>query len=251
MPDHSDTPDTQSEAESKPVVQDTKPVQEERRSGTTLPLVLSAIAVVLAALALIAGQIDRRAEHIDPMQAVNSKLGQIEARIGDVEAQIRTDKMDVVEIQLKKMLLDLKQLSAIADEATRTKLERAYQSLKPLSSPATRVQAEVDADSTIAGENQAVESNPEASEVTDSELPVTVAPAGDDLSTGNAPDEAMPENASTPAEVSPDTNITAPTVNSESSEPQAESFTHPSSLLPAKPETAPEVPAENGAVHTF
>jgi len=253
MPDHSDTPDTRSEAESKPAAQDEKPVQEERRSGNTLPLVLSAFAVVLAALALIAGQIDRRAEHIDPMQAVNSKLGQIEARIGDVEARIRNDKMDVVEIQLKKMLLDLKQLSAIADEATRNKLERAYQALKPLSSPATRVQAEVDASSTIAEENQVVESSPEASEVRNSELPVTAEAEDNDLSTGNAPDEAMPGNASTPAEVSPDTNITSSTTDAESSEPQAESFTHPSSLLPTSPETMPDAKPQpdDGAVHTF
>ncbi|MDQ6972250.1 MAG: hypothetical protein Q9M30_06340 [Mariprofundaceae bacterium] len=251
MPDQIDTPDTHSEAESKPAAQERKPVQEERRSGNTLPLVLSAIAVVLAALALIAGQIDRRAEHINPMQAVNSKLGQIEARIGDVETQIRNDKMDVVEIQLKKMLLELKQLSAIADETTRTKLERAYQALKPLSSPATQVQAEVDAGSTTAGENQTVESSPEASEVTDSNLTDTAEPADEASPAGNAADETMPENASIPPAESPDTSITIPTGDAESSEPQAESFTHPSTLLPASPETAPDAQSEGGAVHTF
>ena len=124
------------------------------RPGNSLPLVLSGIAVLLAALALIANQMGQPEPRMDPLDAVNSKLGQIEARIGDMESQLTSDKLDVVNMQLKRILLDLEQLSAVADDATRQKIDQAYGLLKSLSGPAVRVQAEVDIQGTAMPENQ-------------------------------------------------------------------------------------------------
>ena len=135
---------------------------EVREKGNSLPLILSGIAVLLAALALIANLMGNQTPRVDPLQAVNSKLGQIEARIGDVETQLTSDKLDGVNMQLKRIMLELDQLSSIADDATRSKIRQAYQLLKPLSEPATRVKAEVDVQSTVMPENQTQPEEPAA-----------------------------------------------------------------------------------------
>ncbi len=129
-------------------------VEKNGRNNNLLPMVLSGLAVLIAALALIANQMGQPASNADPFEAMNSKLGQIEARIGDVESQVISDKMDGVQIQLKRILLDLEQLATVADDATRSKIDQAYHLLKPLSMPATAVKAEVDMQSTTAPENQ-------------------------------------------------------------------------------------------------
>ncbi len=116
--------------------------QSERRSS--LPVVFSALAMLIAALALAANLLANKPVQNDPMQSINSKLGQIEARIGDVEAQMSNDKLDVVDTQLKQILLSLQQLAHIADDSTRARIERAYKLLEPLTMPATRIKAEVD-----------------------------------------------------------------------------------------------------------
>ena len=134
--------------------------EEVQSTGSSLPLVLSGIAVLLAALALIANQMGQPEPRMDPLDAVNSKLGQIEARIGDMESQLTNDKLDVVNMRLKRILLDLEQLSTVADDATRSKINQAYQLLEPLTGPATKVKAEVDVQSTIALENQSQSEEP-------------------------------------------------------------------------------------------
>jgi len=130
------------------------PNSGSERPGNSLPLVLSGIAVLLAALALIANQMGQPEPRMDPLDALNSKLGQIEARLGDMESQLTSDKLDVVNMKLKKILLDLEQLSAVADDATRQKIDQAYGLLKALSGPAIKVQAEVDIQGTVVPENQ-------------------------------------------------------------------------------------------------
>lgn len=145
-------------------------MDNEDRSGgnepggfrNSLPLVLSGIAVLIAALALIANQMAQPAPRIDPFDAVNNKLGQIEARIGDMESQLTIDKLDGASMQLKRILLDLEQLSQIADETTRSSIDQAYQLLKPLSDPASSVKAEVDVQSTMEPENQSAPEGPAA-----------------------------------------------------------------------------------------
>jgi len=136
--------------------------EEVQSTGNSLSLVLSGIAVLLAALALIANQMGQPEPRMDPLDAVNSKLGQIEARIGDMESQLTSDKLDVVNMQLKKILLDLEQLSAVADDATRQKIDQAYGLLKSLSGPAAKVHAEIDMQSAVVPENQTPTQEPAA-----------------------------------------------------------------------------------------
>ncbi|OIQ02824.1 MAG: hypothetical protein COS82_00635 [Zetaproteobacteria bacterium CG06_land_8_20_14_3_00_59_53] len=167
----------------------------------SLPLVLSGIAVLIAALALIANQMGQPAPRIDPFEAMNNKLGQIEARIGDMESQLTSDKLDGVSMQLKRILLELEQLSMMADETTRSKIEQARQLLQPLSEPATSVKAEVDAQSTLAPENQTA---PDEPAVTDEPAASDAAPVTEpEAPAVSAPDEpAAPQTGSdqTPAE---------------------------------------------------
>jgi len=129
-------------------------IEKNGGNNNVLAMVLSGLAVLIAALALIANQMGQPASRVDPLEAMNSKLGQIEARIGDMELQVVSDKMDGVQIQLKRILLDLEQLAAVADDTTRSKIDQAHQLLKPLTMPATAVKAEVDLQSTLAPENQ-------------------------------------------------------------------------------------------------
>ena len=129
-------------------------IEKNGGNNNVLPMILSGLAVLIAALALIANQMGQPTSRIDPLEAMNSKLGQIEARIGDMELQVVNDKMDGVQIQLKRILLDLEQLSSVADDATRSKIDQAFHLLQPLTMPATAVKAQVDMQSTLAPENQ-------------------------------------------------------------------------------------------------
>jgi len=181
----------------------------------SLPLVLSGIAVLIAALALVANQMGNRAPRIDPIDTMNSKLGQIEARIGDVESQLVSDKLDGVSVQLKRIMFELEQLSSIADDATRSKINQAYQILKPLSEPDTKVKAEVDMQSTVAPENQS-QTEPAASGPSEDASPAEQAPARTDSQATDTPAPASETNpvakpAFPPADsTAPDTTATPP-----------------------------------------
>jgi len=122
---------------------------------SSLPTIFSALAFLLAPLSLVSRLLGNKTVQNDPMQAVNAKLNQIENRIGDVELQITSDKLDAVDMQLKQILMNLKQLSRMADDATREHIERAYKELKPLVSRA-HVKAEIDLQSAMAPENSSM-----------------------------------------------------------------------------------------------
>lgn len=187
-------------AQDKPSEQAATPGKPREGGGlhNTLPLVLSGIAVLIAALALIANQMSRPAPGIDPVQLVNSKLGQIEARIGDMESQLNNDKLSGVQMQLKRIMLELEQLSRLADDSTRSKINEAYNLLKPLSEPATSIKAEVDMQSTLKGENQ---SSDAAAEPDHAEPQVV--PGPEDTNEPVAPDAGQPDETTRPTETDP------------------------------------------------
>lgn len=182
----------------------------EQRSGNPLPLILSGLAVLLAALALIANQMGQPAQNINPLETVNSKLGQIEARIGDMESQLTNDKLDVVNMQLKRILLNLEQLSAVADDVTRQKIDQAYRLLKPLSEPAVRIQADVDIQGTVMPENQTLLQ---------------------ESATGTEEDITPPD----PTEKESIPAITAPEIEDPSTQPTAPDSAGINSVVPASP----------------
>ena len=173
-----------------------------------LPLILSGLAVLIAVLALIANQMGQTAPRTDQFEAMNSKLGQIEARIGDVESQVTSDRMDGVQMKLKRILLDLEQLSSLADDATRSKIDQAYHLLKPLSTPATAVKVQVDMQSTEVPENQTQVEGPvtPSAEETAPQAPPAITPeAANDTMEEPAMPASQPASGETivPQEASP------------------------------------------------
>lgn len=201
---------------------------EPARGSGSLPLVLSGIAVLLAALALVANQMGHRQPRTDPMALMNTKLGQIEARISDVETQVHNDKLDNANMQLQGILLELRHLSAIADDATRSKIEQAYRLLQPLSEPETRVKAQVDMQSTEAPENQ---SQPEPA----------AAPPAESATPSPAPPPTPEKPAEGAAPTAPATGSVAP---AETPTPKADSGSTDQTAPPAAaPSDKPEQPA--------
>jgi len=187
-------------AQGKPTEQPATPGKPRQGGGlhNTLPLVFSGIAVLIAALALVANQMSKPAPGIDPVQLVNSKLGQIEARIGDMELQLNNDKLSGVQMQLKRIMLELEQLSRLADKPTRNKIDEAYNLLKQLSGPATNVKAEVDMQSTLEGKGQSADTAAEpvpAEPLASPESEITNEPA--------APDAGQMEEVTQPIEAAP------------------------------------------------
>jgi len=180
---------------------------------SSLPIIFSALALLLAGLALAANLLGNKTVQIDPMQAINTKLGQIENRIGDVELQMTNDKLDVVDTQLKHILMNLKQLSRIADDATRERINRAYRLLEPLASSG-HVKAEIDLQSTIDPENNSL---PEAAKdlsplditsLPEDAKPDMPQPAPDSSAFENQPAQATPPATKTaPAQIPTQTNI--------------------------------------------
>jgi len=226
-----------SENNSNPDTESSKTGNDSGGQRNSLPLVLSGIAVLIAALALIANQMGQSAPRVDPFDALNGKLGQIEARLGDMESQLTSDKLDGVSLQLKRIQFELEQLSLLAGEDTRQRIDQALALLRPLSEPAGKVQAEVDVQSLVAPENQSAAEEPAASsdagssqtsepalEQTPEQTPALqndASPQPDDM----APLDAAPEEGMMDSE--PEATQTEPA-------PQAP---EPAPMIPANPQT--------------
>ena len=143
--------------ENKAAAQPQQPAAESSPAtkSSFFPLALALLAVLIAVLALAVGLMRNKPAPLMPVQTLNERLDRIETRIGEIASQVNSDKQDIVNMRLKQILLSLDQLSHIADDATRERIERAYKLLQPLAGPAGRVQAEVDMQSVVADENQA------------------------------------------------------------------------------------------------
>jgi len=189
--------------------------RSKSRSGISQPFVLSAIAILLAALALTITLTGRQAPSIDSVQAITSKLEQIEARIDDIESGQTSDKQNLVNMRLKRIQLRLEQLSRLADDATRSKIEQAYHLLEPLSEPATEVRVEVDTQSTLAPENQAATEGASTEQMEQSSSGITVeTPATTpETQNGAATDNELPAIAGGAVETQPDTAVVPETGN--------------------------------------
>ena len=124
------------------------PAEPTRRSPM-LPVLLSVLALGLAAVSL-AGlmKLNQRLNARQPdnalERALEHKVAAIEHRVSHVESLLTTSRHDMVRAELKKMLLNLQELSRLADDQTRAEIAKAEAVLLRLSSPATRVRAKVD-----------------------------------------------------------------------------------------------------------
>jgi hypothetical protein len=126
----------------------TASAHRESPPGSFLPTVFSGIAVLLAVAALAFTLYSQHKDNADSMQdtrmqAINMKLDQVEARIGGMEAQLAGNKVDAAHMQLNRILFELQQVSTQVDAATRSKIEQAYRTLKPLSPTSVKEKIEL------------------------------------------------------------------------------------------------------------
>lgn len=127
-----------------------QPQPASSASGRTpvMAYMLSALALALAAISLIGMvKLNHRLNAQQPPRELEHKLAAVEHRVSHVEELLSTSRKDMVRAELKKMLLNLRELSRLADENTRAELSKAEAVLMRLSSPATRVRAKVDMES--------------------------------------------------------------------------------------------------------
>ncbi len=145
MPEKEDAVDKTSEQQTETQV----PVPPQPKRSSTLPVILSSLALLLAVLALAATLINNRNMSVrQPLADIQGKLSAIETRVEHVEASIATNKRDLVQTKLKKMLLNLRGLSHLANKETRLEINKAEAILQRLSSRKTKVTAHVDLQST-------------------------------------------------------------------------------------------------------
>jgi len=126
-----------------------QPARPAPRRTPFLAYALSALALALAAIALVGMlKLNQRLNAQQPPRELEHKLAAVEHRVSHVEELLSTSRKDMVRAELKKMLLNLRELSRLADESTRAEIAKAEAVLMRLSSPATRVRAKVDMEST-------------------------------------------------------------------------------------------------------
>jgi len=145
MPEKEDTADGASEQQAETQV----PVPPQPTRSSSIPILLSSLALLLAVFALAATLInDRNMSARQPLADIQGKLSAIETRVEHVEASIATNKRDLVQAKLKKMLLNLRGLSHLANKETRLEINKAEAILQRLSSRKTRIAARVDLQNT-------------------------------------------------------------------------------------------------------
>jgi uncharacterized coiled-coil protein SlyX len=159
------------------------------RSCTSLPVILSGIAVLLAVAALAVTLLGQQRPREDLMQAMNMKLGQVEARITGLESQLASNRVDVAHTELNRILLELENLSALVDATTRSKVDQAYQLLKPLSPTAM----EKGAPSTQTPESSASQSPGENPAATQPEPSAQTQPS--EPAAGQSPETTAPQSS--------------------------------------------------------
>ncbi len=188
-----DTDSTEKTAEQEQKAQ--PPATQKPARASSVPILLSSLALLLAVFALAATLIGSKNMGVrQPLDDIKAELSAMESRVDHVESLIATDKRGLVQSELKKMLLNLHELSRLGDDETKAEIARAEAILLRLSTPATRVKAQVDLKST--GQAQPDESKTSAT------APSSPEPAK----------EPVTQNAQTtqPPEKSPSEHMTEP-----------------------------------------
>jgi len=168
------------------------PPQAARSSS--LPVLLSSLALLLAAFALAATLISNKNMGTrQPLNDIKGQLSAMESRVNHMEALMATDKHSLIQAELQKMLLNLHELSRLGDNETKAEISKAEAILLRLSTPATRVKAQVDLKST---EQAVPPDKPEAASAT--------APSAPESTGTSAPQDSqiMPAPEQSPSEPS-------------------------------------------------
>ncbi|MDQ6959116.1 MAG: hypothetical protein Q9M24_08425 [Mariprofundaceae bacterium] len=117
--------------------------------ASSVPILLSSLALLLAVFALAATLISSKNMGArQPLDDIKAELSAMGSRVNHVESLIATDKHGLVQNELKKMLLNLHELSRLGDDETRAEIAKIEAILLRLSTPATKVKAQVDLKST-------------------------------------------------------------------------------------------------------
>jgi len=142
-----DTDSTEKTAEQEQKTQ--PPVTPKPTRTSSIPILLSSLALLLAVFALAATLISNKNMGTrQPLDDIKAELSAMGSRVNHVESLIATDKRGLVQNELKKMLLNLHELSRLGDDETKAEIARVEAILLRLSTPATKVKAQVDLKST-------------------------------------------------------------------------------------------------------
>ncbi|RMH59831.1 MAG: hypothetical protein D6678_07245 [Zetaproteobacteria bacterium] len=91
-----------------------------------LPLIVALIALVVALIAVFSSRSGITRSDLDQRtQQLEQRLAQIEQRINEIQTNVANHHASMVSTQLKKLLLDMQQVSTIADPDTQARLRQA------------------------------------------------------------------------------------------------------------------------------
>jgi len=220
MPEKKDTIEVTNEQTSEAQA----PASPPPARSSSMAILLSSLALLLAAFALAATLISNKNMGTrQPLTDIQGKLNTIENRVDKVEASMATNKRDMVQAELKKMLLNLREMSQLGDNETKSEISKAEAILKRLSSPKTRVKAKVDLQSA----EQATAVEPEKTQA-------TVAPTPSESPKEPATQEKVQAEQKTEMITTP---ATMPAETGEKNPPQDKTATKAGKITP---ETTPE-----------
>jgi len=178
---------------------------------SSMPLFLASLALLLAAFSLTATLISSKnmGAH-QPLDNIRGKLSTIEKRVDQMETSIAANRRDLVQAELKKMLLALRELSQLGDNETVSEIAKAEAILQQLSSRKTKVRAKVDLKST--------EQEPEKADVPSEATEESATQNSPAIQTSEKSSQDKTETQTVPATSEEETtlqNEAAPTVASE------------------------------------
>jgi len=153
-------------ADSEKEPRTTPPARPQPIRSSSIPVLLSILALLLAAFALsVALTGNKNMVARQPLDDIKEELTAMRNRVNHMEALMATDKRELVQTELKRMLLNLHELSRLGDNKTRSEISKAEAVLLRLSTPKTRVKAQVDLKSTEKAAQSAKKKTPAAAPV--------------------------------------------------------------------------------------
>lgn len=125
-------PETPKE-EAQPTTVETTGADTSSRTPLMLAIVAIALAVFAAATSMFGGR----------NFGLYEKINSIEARLANVESLIADDKRNLVQGELKKILLSVQELSRLSDEETRAQISEVEKILNRMTTDTTETQISV------------------------------------------------------------------------------------------------------------
>ena len=153
-----------------------------------LPLIVAFIALLLAAYAVISNQGNVSSGALDArLQQLDEQLAGMNQRIDSMASDVASNRENLVNTRLRKLLINIQEISSMAAEETRDRLAQVESLLQDITNPATEP------------------ATPEAEQT---------APETDSGTSAGATDEHQPDSTDIPSvelQVPDDNNTAAPT----------------------------------------